>query len=551
MNVREVHLRISGMTCPGCARTVERIVHQLPGVAAVEVAYPEGTAVVRYDPAQLSIQAIIDQINSTKQYRAVAEEGRATGNSNGKERHFDLIIIGGGSAAFAAAIEAHRQGLQTLVVNAGLPMGGTCVNVGCIPSKFLVEAAHQMAACRKQRYAGITADPPDLDYAALQQQLQQTVQQLRKAKYADILETLATVTWVEGWATFVDPHTIRVGETLYTADAFLIATGSEPAVPPIPGIEAVPYLTNETLFDVTELPSVLAIIGGGAVGVELAQAFARFGSQVVLIEMQPSLLPPESPDIGRIIQQQLEAEGVQIYTAARVESVSAQGNGTIAVTVDRGGEQISIAATHLLIATGRRGRTQRLGLEQIGVETDAQGKVVVNEYLQSSVPHIYAAGDCNQFPAFVYTAAAEGRQAVQNFTGQPQPLDYTTLPWVIFTDPQVAGVGKDTVQLEQQGRDYEVTELPLAEVPRAIVSQQTDGFIRLVRDPATDLLLGARIVAPAAGELIVPLQWAMRYRIPVTELAQNWCPYLTFAEGMKLAALSFEQDVRQLSCCAV
>ncbi len=185
------------------------------------------------------------------------------------------------------------------------------------------------------------------------------------------------------------------------------------------------------------------------------------------------------------------------------------------------------------------------------METDAQGKVVVNEYLQSSVPHIYAAGDCNQLPAFVYTAAAEGRQAVQNFIGQPQLLDYATLPWVIFTDPQVAGVGKNTVQLEQQGRDYEVTELPLAEVPRAIVSQQTDGFIRLIRDPATDQLLGARIVAPAAGELIVPLQWAMRYRIPVAELARNWCPYLTFAEGVKLAALSFEQDVRQLSCCAV
>ncbi len=561
-----ITLHIAGMTCAGCVATLTRWIQQLSGILAVDISFTAHRALITYDRSQVTPSTIIAHINATGKYTATEVGNGDSGHSHrvrhiqqpkpsateAASTHYQLIIIGGGSAAFGAAIEANRLGIRTLMINAGLPIGGTCVNVGCIPSKFLVQAAHQIAQMRSSHYAGIQPGRFHLSYPQLQQHLQQLVSRLRREKYENIVQQLDAVHLHHGWATFRDPHTIEVGNQQFTADFFILATGSLPAIPPIEGMEYVQFFTNETIFDLSELPSSLAIIGGGYVGVELGQAFARFGAQVQIIEMQPTLLPTEAPDIGQWLQQRLAAEGIHIYTGAKVQRVWMERD-TIHLQIQTGDTERQLLATHLLVATGRRGRTQQLQLSRIGVHTDSLDRILVNEYLQSTVPHIYAAGDCNIYPAFVYTAAAEGRRAVRNIfiPQEREPVDYTSLPWVVFTDPQIAGIGIDELEAQRQGIPYEKAELPLSEVPRAQVSQTLEGFIRLLRDPQTDRLLGARIIAPSAGDLITELQLAMQHRLSIADLINTWHPYLTFAEGIKLAALTFEHDLHQLSCCAV
>ena len=459
---------------------------------------------------------------------------------------FDLIIIGGGSAAFSAAIKVNELKLNTLLVNGGLPLGGTCVNVGCVPSKFLIRAAESIHHASHSPFEGISPKGADVDFKKIIQQKKKLVADMQQKKYLDLLKGLEYIQVIEGWAQFKDKNSILVGDKEYGALKIVIATGSTTAVPQIKGLENIPYLTNDTLFDLEEQPESIVIVGGGYIGLEIAQAYNRFGTRVTVVEMLDRILPSETRDITDELTRHLKDEGIEIITNASVEHVKLE-NQIVHVEL----QNKTVKATHLVIATGRRANTKNLGLENAGVKTVRSGFIEVGEKLETNIPNIYAIGDVNTFPQFVYSAAYEGSVAVGNaFQGADQRVDYSSLPWVIFTNPQVAGVGMDEKEAKEKNIPFETTVLPLTDVPRSIAALDTRGFIKLIKNPETDLLLGARIIAPEGSELTMQLSLAIKYKITVKELISTLHPYLTLSEGVKLAAMSFTTDLKKMSCCA-
>ncbi|BBM69696.1 mercury(II) reductase [Rhodothermus marinus] len=553
-----LELRIEGMTCAHCARTIEQALLRVPGVERAQVpGWQSGRAVVTWEGDAVDAEALKKAVAQAghgyrlEAWEVVREIGGETPAGDGLDRvDYDLLIIGGGSAAFAAALRARELGFRSLIVNDGLPPGGTCVNVGCVPSKALIRAAEAHHRAAHHPFAGIRSSSQVEDFEALIGQVQALTDELRRHKYLDLIDGRQIV-FREGRARLAGPTAIQVGDETITGRAVLIATGARTALPPVPGLADGPYLTNETLYRLSVLPEHLIVLGGGYIGLENAQAFARLGSRVTVLELLSQILPQEDADVAEALTTYLQAEGIDVQTEARVVEVAWQEGGVV-VTYERNGATHRLEGSHLLVATGRRGNTDDLGLEALGIATDRQGFLQVDETLRTAVPTVLGAGDVIGNPPFVYTAAYEGQLAAENaLMNRHEVRDYSALPWVVFTDPQVAGVGLSEREAQAAGVDYETSVLPLSEVPRALVGRDTRGFIKLLRDPVTDRLLGARIVASEGGELVMELSLALRYEIPVSELARRFHPYLTWSEAVKLAALGFTKDVRQLSCCAV
>jgi mercuric reductase len=466
------------------------------------------------------------------------------------DNQYELIIVGGGSAAFAAAIKANDREVKTLMVNGGLPIGGTCVNVGCVPSKFLVRAAESVNKAAHSSFNGITVCKPQIDFKKIIQQKRELVAGLQLRKYVDLLAGLPHVKVASGMAKFIGDRTLEVEGEQYEGLKIIIATGASTYIPPIEGLESVPYLTNISLFELEELPQSLIILGAGYIALEIAQAYHRLGTKVTILQRSATILSKQSQDVSEEIRKHLSDEGITILTEAVINKVWQDGD-RIKVNYNHNGSNDTLTATHLLVATGTKANTQVLDLDKAGVKTDEKGHVIVDNYLRTSHPDIFAVGDVTSFPAYVYTAAYEGSIAFQNaFYTPKQQVDFTVLPWVVFTDPQVAGVGMDGKEAAAKGIPYQATTLPLSEVPRSIAALDTRGFIKLIRNTETDLLIGARIVAPEGSELTMEVSLAIKYKIPVHELLNMFHPYLTLSEGIKLAALSFTMDVKKMSCCA-
>lgn len=491
--------------------------------------------------------------NKTNIYRvkSVAENGNKNTNSN---NHFDLIIIGGGSAASAAAIRANELGLTTLLVNGRLPVGGTCVNVGCVPSKFLIRAAESVHHGSHSNFNGITPSKPTIDFKKIIQQKKELVAELQQKKYINILKTLEKVTVLEGIAEFVDEKTIIVNnKDKYTAIKFIIATGATTQIPTIEGLDKIGYLTNITLFDLKENPQSLTIMGAGYIGLEIAMAYNRLGVKVRVIEFTDRVLrASQTPDISAELEIHMKNEGIEFYPNFRTIKFEKSGNDTVIHCKCADGSVTKhIESGHIVVATGTTPNTKKLGVEKTGLQLTKSGHIQVNEKMETNIANIYAAGDVANTPPFVYTAAYEAKIAVENaFTEANLKTDYSAMPWVVFTDPQVAGVGMDEKEAEAKKIPFEVSSLPMTEVPRCIVAMDTRGFIKLIRNPETDKLLGARIVAPEGSELVMEIALAIKYGITVAELAKMMHPYLTLSEAVKLAAIAFGKEVGTLSCCA-
>lgn len=461
-----------------------------------------------------------------------------------------LLIVGGGSAAFAAATRAADLGASVTMINDRLPIGGTCVNVGCVPSKTLIRAAEALHRARRVNFDGIEADGRLADFRAVIRQKRQLVEQLRQAKYLDVVADLARVRIVEGWARFVGPRTVDVNGKQITADRVLIASGAAPHIPSIPGLEDSAYLTNESAFELEQLPESLIVLGGRYIALECAQMFARFGIRVTILQRSDRILPTETPDLTDALTGYVREEGIEVVTGVAAKRVSRH-NDHVIVETQVNGALRRFTASHLLVATGRRANTRNMGLDAASVRLDDQGFVQVDETLRTSAEGVYAAGDVIGNPEFVYTAAYEGALAAENaLSGAGRRRDYTALPWVIFTDPQVAGVGLDEQQARSEGIDADVAKLPLTHVPRALAARDARGFVKLVRDRASDRLIGARILAPEGSELLMEVAVAIKFGVTAQQLRQMFHPYLTLSEGVKLAAITFGKDVAKLSCCA-
>jgi mercuric reductase len=464
-----------------------------------------------------------------------------------------LLIIGGGSAAFAAATRAVELGAERVtIVNDGLPIGGTCVNVGCVPSKTLIRAAESVHRSRSIPFCGIKGSAGVVDFKALMRQKQELVEELRQAKYLDVVKDLPQVRLVEGRARFTGPRAVEVNGESITAERVLIATGTRPFVPDVPGLKESGFLTSETAFELKALPESLIVLGGRYIALECAQMFARLGTKVTILQRSDRILPDEQSDLTDALAGYLRDEGIEVVTGVSIETVECDGGEVVLTARQRTGAFGTFRAHRLLAATGREPNTDGLGLERAGVALTASGAIRVDDALQTTAPGVYAAGDVIAGEQYVYVAAYEGALAAANaFAGEAKPRDYSALAWVIFTDPQVAGVGLDEAQARAAGYDAEAATLPLSHVPRCLAARDTRGFIKLIRDRSTDLLLGARILAPEGGELLMEVAVAMKYRIPVSELKAMFHPYLTLGEGIKLAAIAFGKDVNRLSCCAV
>ncbi len=471
------------------------------------------------------------------------------GGDNGGGKH--LIVLGGGGAAFAAALKASGLGARATIINDGLPMGGTCVNVGCVPSKTLLRGAEALRrAMRSPPFAGIATSGRLTDFAALMDQKRELVEQLRQARYADVIADDPNIAFRAGRGRLIDGRTVEVNGDRLEGDAILVATGARPAVPSIPGLDKVRFLTNESAFELRALPVSLLVLGGRYIALEIAQFFARLGTQVTVLQRSDRILPDEPAGLTDELTVHLAAEGIRVVTGVNPLRVTEDGAEAVLEAMVSGERQV-FRAQRLLLATGRQPNTEALGADRAGITLDAKGFVRVDDTLATEGKTVFAAGDVIGGPMFVYTAAYEGALAAENaLTGAARLWDYTGLPWVVFTDPQVAGVGLDRDQAVARGFDADAATLPLSQVPRAIAARDTRGFIQLIRDRQTDHLLGARILAPEGAELLMEIALAIRHRITVRELREAFHPYLTLSEGVKLAALSFGRDVRKLSCCA-
>ncbi len=545
-----IELRIKGMTCDSCATSIEKQFKNKEGVVEKKVSYPKGNGIFTFDENKISKEEIIRTINATEHYRVV---NKIISENGAPAERYDLIIVGGGSAAFSAAIKAESMGLTTLMVNAGLDFGGTCVNVGCVPSKTLIRAAETAYHASHSNFAGIKPKGTTIDFAQVIKDKKQLVATLQQKKYMDVVSDFEGLTMVSGWAEFVDNKTIRVdGKETYSASKFLIATGASNNIPNIEGLNDIDYLINISLFDLEEKPESLTIMGAGYIGCEIAMAYNRLGVRVRIIEFTDRVLRSQTPDISEELEKYMRSEGIEILPNFRAVKFEKRGNDTIIHTKNPDGLLTEIVEQgKIVVVTGIKANTQKLKLENTGVRLTQNGHIAVNVKMETNIPNIYAAGDVADPPAYVYTAAFEGKVAVENaFTGTGKTVDYSALPWVVFTDPQVAGAGLDEAQAEAQNIPFEVSKLKLKDIPRAIAARDTRGFIKLIRNTETDKLLGARIIAPEGGELIQMLSMAIKYGITVSELAENMYPYLTLGEGIKLAAITFGKDVSKLSCCA-
>jgi mercury(II) reductase len=468
-------------------------------------------------------------------------------SKRGTERA-DLIVVGAGSAGFSAAITAAEIGAKVALVGHGT-IGGTCVNIGCVPSKTLIRAAETLHHARAaSRFSGIETESRLRDWPALLAQKDELVASLRQAKYADLLPQYDGVTYLDGPARFTSEG-VQVNGSLLPFGKVVITTGARPAVPAIPGIENVRYLTSTTALSLERLPRTLLVIGGGYIGCELAQMFCRAGVDVTLV-FRSRLLPEAEPEIGSALTRYLQDDGVRIRGGLTYNRIRNTEHG-ITLDVSEEGAPQSIQAEQVLIATGRQPNTDGLGLEEVGIELWANGGIKVDGILRTTRAGVYAAGDVTGRDMFVYMAAYAARVAAHNaLNGGDRRYDPTAMPSVVFTDPQVASCGLTEATAKLQGLEVRTSVLPLDYVPRALAARDTRGLIKLVAEARTGRLLGAHILAPEACDSIQTAVLAIKHGMTVAELAETIFPYLTTVEGLKLAALAFEKDVARLSCCA-
>ncbi|MCH8135747.1 MAG: mercury(II) reductase [Proteobacteria bacterium] len=471
----------------------------------------------------------------------------ATVDGDGSEPH--VVIIGTGSGAFAAATKAVEGGATVTLIERADVIGGTCVNVGCVPSKIMIRSAQMAQHQRHNPFDGLADREPDIDRKALLAQQVARVDELRGAKYESILEGNDSIKLIRGDAAFKNANTLLVtqpdgSEKELCADRILIATGSASSIPPVPGLADVPFWTSTEVLFADSIPDHLVVIGSSVVAVEIAQAYRRLGSEVTMLA-RTRLLSREDPALGEGLTAAFEREGIRVLPGRSASQVSHE-NGVFSITID----SEVLRADALLVASGRPPNTSGLNLAAAGVITDSTGAIVIDDHMRTSVPNIYAAGDCTAQPQFVYVAAAAGTRAAINMTGGDAALDLSTMPAVIFTDPQVATVGLSEDQAREAGINTESRTLDLENVPRALANFEINGFVKLVADLETNRLLGVQILAPQAGEMIQTAALAIRNKMTVQELADQLFPYLTMVEGLKLCAQTFFKDVSQLSCCA-
>ncbi|MCG7974706.1 MAG: dihydrolipoyl dehydrogenase [Candidatus Thiodiazotropha taylori] len=453
----------------------------------------------------------------------------------------NLVVIGGGSAGLVSAyIAAAVKSKVTLIEKH--KMGGDCLNTGCVPSKALIRSSRILNQSRRAQEWGFDAIDVKYDFSEIMQRVQRVVKQVEPHDSVDRYTGLG-VDVVEGEAKITSPYSVEVNGIEFRTPNIIVATGARPFVPPIKGIERIDYLTSDNLWQLREKPERLLVLGGGPIGCELSQAFARFGSQVTIVEMMPRLMIREDEDVAELVAERFRQEGIQLLVGHKAVEFFKEDREQVLIC-DRDGEQVEVAFDQVLVAVGRKPNTTGFGLEELGVALNPNGTLATDEYLQTSIPTIYACGDVAGPYQFTHTAAHQAwYAAVNSLFGlfRRFKVDYSVIPFATFTDPEVARVGLNELEAQKQGIDYEVTRFDLAELDRAIAEGEAHGMVKVLTPPGKDRVLGATIVGENAGELIGEFTSAMKHGFGLNKILGTIHIYPTLFEANKYAAGSWKR----------
>jgi mercuric reductase len=476
---------------------------------------------------------------------------------------YDLVILGGGAAAFAAITEASRRDLSTAMVNTGLPIGGTCVNVGCVPSKHLLAVAENGASASENPFDAVTyPEAPTVDWAGALDGTDELVERFRQENYVDVAEHFETDIY-EGYGQLADDTTIEVVDgadegARITGEKTLIATGSSPWAPPIDGLTDVDYYTSETILEEPGLPESIVMLGGGYIALEWGQILHRVGVDVTILQRSNRILSGMEEQLGRAMQRAFEEEGIEVVTGndfQRVSSPAADGGtdtiqSSVAVKTTADGTERTVTGDALFVATGVQPNSEGIDLETTGVETNDDGTIHVDGHFQTTNPDVYAAGDVIGEPELETVAAKEGNHAVKNaFGDEPVSIDYDVVPAVVFTSPEVAVIGTTELEYMNEYGTCSCRTIQMEDVPRAKAVNNTDGLVQVVKHHETDEIVGVHMVGPRAADMIMEATLAVKFGLTIDDIIDTVHPFPTFSEGFKLACQSFRRDTSKMSCC--
>jgi len=510
---------------------------------------------------------------------------------------YDLVILGGGAASFAAITEASDRGLSTALINTGLPLGGTCVNVGCVPSKHLLALGENAATPQENPFDAVqySDGEPTVDWAAALDGTDELVERFRQSNYVDVAEHFETDIY-EGYGELVDDTTIEVVDgaeegARITGKKALVATGSSPWAPPIEGLDDIDYYTSETILEERDLPESIVILGGGYIALEWGQILHRVGVDVTILQRSERVLSAMEGQLGREVQRAFDEEGIEVVTgndfqrargpAADGGAEAIQSGAAVETAVD--GTERTVTGDALFVATGVRPNSEGIGLETVGVETNDDGTVRVDEHFQTTNPDVYAAGDVIGEPELETVAAKEGNHAIKNAfgsaeqrsagrssgqrggvaasdgTAEPSPgprednegvsIDYDAVPSVVFTSPEVASVGTTELEYVDEHGTCSCRTVQMEDVPRAKAVKNTDGLVQVVRHHETDEIVGAHMVGPRAADMIMEATLAVKFGLTVDDIIDTVHPFPTFSEAFKHACQAFRRDTSTMSCC--
>ena len=477
--------------------------------------------------------------------------------------NYDLVILGGGAAAFAAITEASRRDLSTAIVNTGLPIGGTCVNVGCVPSKHLLAVAESGAAASENPFDAVRyPEEPTVDWADALNGTDELVDRFRQENYVDVGEHFETDIY-EGYGQLVDDTTIEVVNgadegARITGEKALVATGSSPWAPPIDGLDDVDYYTSETILEERDLPESMVMLGGGYIALEWGQILHRVGVDVTVLQRSDHVLSDMEGQLGREMQRAFNEEGIDVVTSndfqqvqdVATDSSADPGQKGVAVETVIEGEEQAFTAEALFVATGVQPNNEDIGLEAVGVETESDGAIRVDGHFQTTNPDIYAAGDVIGEPELETVAAKEGNHAVKNaFGDEGVSIDYDTVPAVVFTSPEVAAVGTTELEYMDEHGTCSCRTVQMADVPRAKAVRNTDGLVQVVKHHETDEIVGVHMVGPRAADMIMEATLAVNFGLTVDDIIDTVHPFPTFSEAFKQACQAFRRDTSKMSCC--
>ncbi|WP_303720621.1 FAD-dependent oxidoreductase [Malonomonas rubra] len=459
-----------------------------------------------------------------------------TGHQKPQQYEYNLVVIGAGSAGLVSSYIAAAVKAKVALVEKH-KMGGDCLNTGCVPSKALIRSAKMLSYARRAQEFGFERAEVKFDFATVMERVHQVV---RKVEPHDSVEryTNLGVEVIEGEALITSPWMVEVDGRVLTTRSIIVATGARPFVPPIKGLEQVDYLTSDNLWELRELPEKLVVLGGGPIGCELTQAFARLGSAVTQVEMLPRIMSREDPEVGDFIQQKFASEGIKVATSHAAQEVRLI-DGRQVLVCENDGKTVEIEFTHLLIAVGRKANATGFGLEELGVRLSEKGSVAVDSLMATNFPNIFCAGDVTGPYQFTHTASHQAWYASVNAlfgTFKSFKVDYRVIPWATFTDAEVARVGINETEAEEQNLPFEVTRYGIDDLDRAIADSEDRGWVKVLTKPGTDKILGVTIVGHHAGDLLAEYVLAMKYNLGLNKILGTIHTYPTLAEMNKMAA---------------